>query len=297
MGVFAFGKDSTRDGGTVSPGLGQKAPHIFSAKCQAVWGETHSAANGKGTCGFFGRGDPGAALYLPQPSAPLQALSGAAVRDTGGQALCGNGEPAGYPEKAGPEGGKAAETADGDGDGTEAQKAAAKKAGKKSATSTAAQAKKLRAQLEGLDKVETLVLGIMDVGLGRLSGPRYQRLQRAFTVWLYRVVLQRTGMTAAENEVNDLQEVRAMLAERALQWKDEYIRQGVLMGREEGLEQGLTFGLRTLLESRLGSLPPQVEASLAGIGDTRRLCTLTLAASRVASYKEFLEEIRRAADA
>lgn len=255
----------------MSPGLGQKAPHVFSAKCQAVWGETHSAPNGKGTCCY----------------------------------LCGNGDPAGYPEKAGPEGGKAAETADGDGDGTEAQKAAAKKAGKKSATSTAAQAKKLRAQLEGLDKVETLVLGIMDGGLGRLSGPRYQRLQRAFTVWLYRVVLQRTGMTAAENEVNDLQEVRAMLAERALQWKDEYIRQGVLMGREEGLtlgreeglEQGLTLGLRTLLESRLGSLPPQVEASLAGFGDTRRLCTLTLAASRVASYEEFLEEIRRAADA
>ncbi len=111
-----------------------------------------------------------------------------------------------------------------------------------------------------------------------------------------------------------------MLAERVMQWKDEYIRQGVIMGREEGLEQGLTLGreegltlgreegltlgreqgltlgLRTLLESRLGSLPPQVTACLAGINNTEQLCALTLAASRVSSYEEFLEELMRSTE-
>lgn len=148
------------------------------------------------------------------------------------------------------------------------------------------------------------LLPLLDELAARLSGPRYQRLQRAFTVWLSRVVLQRTGMAAAENDVNDLREVRTMLAERAMQWKDEYIRQGVLMGREEGLEEGLTLGrgegvglaLRTLLESRLGCLPPQVDACLADISDTQRLCRLTLAASRVTSYREFLEELVRSAE-
>lgn len=67
-------------------------------------------------------------------------------------------------------GGKAAETADADGGGKETKKTAAKKTGKKSAASAAAQEKKLRTQLEGLDKLETLVLGIMDRGLGSLTG-------------------------------------------------------------------------------------------------------------------------------
>lgn len=68
-------------------------------------------------------------------------------------------------------GGKTAETADeAAGDGKETKKTAAKKTGKKSAASAAAQEKKLRTQLEGLDKLETLVLGIMDRGLGSLTG-------------------------------------------------------------------------------------------------------------------------------
>lgn len=164
------------------------------------------------------------------------------------------------------------------------------------------------------------LLPLLDELSARLSEPRYQRLHRAFTVWLARVVLHRTGMTAAATRMNDLQEVRTMLAERVMQWKDEYIRQGVIMGREEGLEQGLTLGreegltlgreegltlgreqgltlgLRTLLESRLGSLPPQVTACLAGINNTEQLCALTLAASRVSSYEEFLEELMRSTE-
>lgn len=67
-------------------------------------------------------------------------------------------------------GGKAAETADEAGDGKETKKIAAKKASKKNATTTAAQAKKLRTQLEGLEKTEALVRSIMDGGLGSLNG-------------------------------------------------------------------------------------------------------------------------------
>lgn len=67
-------------------------------------------------------------------------------------------------------GGKTAEAADeAPGDGKETKKTAARKTGKKSATSTAAQAKKLRAQLEGLDMTETLVRDILDSGLGDLT--------------------------------------------------------------------------------------------------------------------------------
>ena len=67
-------------------------------------------------------------------------------------------------------GGKAVETEDEAGGGKETKKTAAKKPSKRSATTTAAQAKKLRTQLEGLGKIETLVLSIMDSGLGSLNG-------------------------------------------------------------------------------------------------------------------------------
>ena len=145
----------------------------------------------------------------------------------------------------------------------------------------------------------------------------YRRLRRAFTVWIARVVLQRAGMAAGTAEINDLLEVRAMLAERVTQWKDEYIRQGVVMGREEGREEGLSIGreegisigreegisigesrgmmliLRDLLESRLGTPPPAVEEALTAITDSRKLRGLMRTALRAASYADFLDEVRR----
>ena len=98
----------------------------------------------------------------------------------------------------------------------------------------------------------------------RLHDPAYARLRRAFTVWLGRIVLKRSGITEDISELHDLREVDAMLEERAAQWKDDYIRQGVLMGLAEGRMEGLAEGeakgigltLRDFLETRFGHLPP-----------------------------------------
>lgn len=134
-------------------------------------------------------------------------------------------------------------------------------------------------------------------------------------------------MAAPETRLNDLLEVRTMLAERVTQWKDEYIRQGVLMGREEGLalgreegvtlgreegvtlgrEEGLTLGreegltvgreegmkllLRDLLESRLGTLPPDVEAALGALTDSEKLRRLMPAALHAASWADVLKAL------
>ncbi len=171
-------------------------------------------------------------------------------------------------------------------------------------------------RLERAQKPEDL-LPLLDELAERLQEPRYRRLRRAFTVWIARVVLQRAGMAAGTAEINDLLEVRAMLAERVTQWKDEYIRQGVVMGREEGREEGLSIGreegisigreegisigesrgmmliLRDLLESRLGTPPPAVEEALTAITDSRKLRGLMRTALRAASYADFLDEVRR----
>ena len=108
-------------------------------------------------------------------------------------------------------------------------------------------------------------------------------------------------MTPPGMPVNDLLEVRAMLADRVAQWKDEYIRQGVLqgmsIGREEGMsigrEEGMLLMLRDLLESRLGALPEEVDAALRGLSDPEKLRGLMPAALHAVSYAEFLEALAR----
>ena len=90
--------------------------------------------------------------------------------------------------------------------------------------------------------------------IARLHGPEYLSLRRAFTVWLGRVVLKRSGITEEIPEFQDLREVDAMLEERAAQWKNEYIT----LGRKEGEAKGLGRGVQLLLEARFGALPASV---------------------------------------
>lgn len=165
-------------------------------------------------------------------------------------------------------------------------------------------------RLERVQQPEEL-LPLIDELIVHLREPELRRLRRAFTVWIVRVVLERAGMAAPETRLNDLLEVRTMLAERVTQWKDEYIRQGVLMGREEGLtlgrkegvtlgrEEGLTVGreegmkllLRDLLESRLGTLPPDVDAALGALTDSEKLRRLMPAALHAASWADVLKAL------
>ena len=151
------------------------------------------------------------------------------------------------------------------------------------------------------------VRGEVKALLVRLQGPEYAPLRRAFSVWLGRVVLQRSGITEEVPEFHDLQEVDAMLEERAAQWKEEYIRQGVLLGRAEGLAEGEARGearglirgeargrglaLRDLLEARFGPLPSSVTSSLAGLSDAAELRRLMLSAVHAASLGAFMERI------
>lgn len=151
-------------------------------------------------------------------------------------------------------------------------------------------------RLERTQKPEDL-LPLLDELAERLQEPRYRRLRRAFTIWIARVVLQRAGMATGVAEINDLLEVRAMLAERVTQWKDEYIQKGVVMGREEGISigesRGMALILRDLLESRLGPPPLAVEEALTAMTDSRKLRGLMQTALRAASYADFLEEAKR----
>ncbi|WP_165073189.1 Rpn family recombination-promoting nuclease/putative transposase, partial [Desulfovibrio sp. ZJ200] len=137
--------------------------------------------------------------------------------------------------------------------------------------------------------------------ISRLHGPEYLLLRRAFTVWLGRVVLKRSGITEEIPEFQDLREVDAMLEERAAQWKDEYIQQGVMIGkaegraegRAEGKAEGIGLALRDLLEARFGTLPQSVTSYIASSSDSNALRKLTLSAYHAESLQAFIDQIKK----
>ena len=134
----------------------------------------------------------------------------------------------------------------------------------------------------------------------QLRDPEYRSLRRAFSVWLGRVVLQRSGITEDIPEFQDLREVE----ERAAQWKQEYIRQGVVLGKAEGISIGEARGvligeargeargfrqaLLDVLELRFGALPLPLTAAIASVSDAETLRALTMAAYHAESLQAFI---------
>jgi predicted transposase YdaD len=107
-----------------------------------------------------------------------------------------------------------------------------------------------------------------------LSSPEQLSLRRAFAVWLGRVILARLPGKPV-TDIDDLQEMRAMLADRIQEWGEEFKReglakghqQGLLKGLEEGLEKGLQEGEARLLirqlQKRFGALPESVHVRVS----------------------------------
>ena len=100
----------------------------------------------------------------------------------------------------------------------------------------------------------------------RLQHPRYTSVRRAFTIWVRRVLLRRMVPEEVIPEVNDLEEVNAMLAERVEEWTknwkqqglQEGLQQGRQEGRQEGQQQGLQESFMRLLSKRFGPVPSDV---------------------------------------
>lgn len=169
----------------------------------------------------------------------------------------------------------------------------------------------LAGELLRLERVQTLddVRPIIKNLLDRLRAPEYLHLRRAFAVWLGRVVLKHSGIIREVPEFQDLQEVDAMLEERAAQWKNEYIQQGLIRGRIEGIEigeargkaigeergkvigeaKGIGLALQDFLQARFGSVPLSVSSYIAETCDVGTLRKLTLSAYHAESLQTFIE--------
>lgn len=99
-----------------------------------------------------------------------------------------------------------------------------------------------------------------------LRDPAQTPLRRAFLVWLKRIALKNHLPAQEFEEIHELQEMYAMLAERIKTWPEQWEQRGMEKGLKQGLERGLEQGerraLSRLLQRRFGSLPDWVDARL-----------------------------------
>jgi hypothetical protein len=92
-----------------------------------------------------------------------------------------------------------------------------------------------------------------------LSSAEHQSVRRAFGVWIGKVILARfPGMEM--RKLDELQEIRAEIAERYRVWGEQIKREGLMQGHQEGEAHVL---LR-LLRKRFGELPEGLTVRVNG---------------------------------
>ncbi|MFL6202743.1 MAG: Rpn family recombination-promoting nuclease/putative transposase [Thermoanaerobaculia bacterium] len=93
-----------------------------------------------------------------------------------------------------------------------------------------------------------------------LHVPEMAELRRAFVLWLRQVLLPGRVPGAEIPQMAELEEVKAMLAERVKEWTREWEQQGFKKGLEKGRKLGLQKVRAALvhqLEKRFGPLPEE----------------------------------------
>jgi len=84
-------------------------------------------------------------------------------------------------------------------------------------------------------------------------------LKRMFALWIRATLMRKQNYSILLPQIDDLQEIKVMLADRLEEWAHGYIAEGELKGELKGLQQGLQQGemlaLQRLLAKRFGVIP------------------------------------------
>lgn len=115
-----------------------------------------------------------------------------------------------------------------------------------------------------------------------LNRPEHSELRRAFASWLSNVLLPMRMPGVEIPQVADLQEVKAMLADRVVEWTRQWKREGFEEGFGQGTEKGLEKGLERAcsevrevlvhhLEARFGPLSEEARSQLEAIDSLKAL--------------------------
>ncbi len=93
-----------------------------------------------------------------------------------------------------------------------------------------------------------------------LAEPEQNSLRRAFTVWFSRVLFPARMSSTAQPTIEELDEVKNMLAERVKEWNQESLERGIQKGIQKGMQKGMQKGalqlLTRLIETKFGPLSP-----------------------------------------
>lgn len=87
-------------------------------------------------------------------------------------------------------------------------------------------------------------------------------LRRMFAIWIRATLMRKAEYRILLPEIDDLQELKIMLAERLEEWAHGYKAEGMQQGRQQGRQEGEGVLLRRQLIRRFGSLPETVEVRL-----------------------------------
>ena len=88
-------------------------------------------------------------------------------------------------------------------------------------------------------------------------------LRRMFALWIRATLMRKQEYGIVMPQVDDLQELRVMLADKVEEWAKAYIAEGKQEGRQEGLQQGEVLALQRLLAKRFGVIPADTIALIA----------------------------------
>ena len=83
-------------------------------------------------------------------------------------------------------------------------------------------------------------------------------LRRMFALWIRATLMRKTEYRIVLPEIDDLQELNVMLAERLEEWAHGYEAQGVQKGMQQGSQQAAASMLTSLMRARFGALPDAV---------------------------------------
>ena len=92
-------------------------------------------------------------------------------------------------------------------------------------------------------------------------------LKRMFALWIRATLMRKPNYSILLPQIDDLQEIKVMLADRLEEWAHGYMAEGELKGKLEGLQEGKQQGemlaLQRLLAKRFGVIPVETVALLS----------------------------------
>jgi hypothetical protein len=130
----------------------------------------------------------------------------------------------------------------------------------------------------------------------RLKEPEYLSLRRIFAVFIRRIVLGRMMPGEPIPEVDDLQKVDNMLAERVTEWTEKWKSEGRQEGKIEGKIENAQQMLLKTLRMKFGTVKPLVASRVASLHFQASLDQLFEHAFNCASMEEFEEYLISATD-